>query len=148
MFVDLRREGKITIEVWGFNLRGRILHGHGMLDLITEITKVTGRMKPLPAWTQSGAVVGLEGGSEAVEVKVDKLIQKGFPISAIWLQDWSGLRKVFEGDRLLWNWNLDSAYYNNWDVTLKKLNKDDIRVLTYVNPFFSINEKEFAKGKP
>ena len=35
-----------------------------MLDLITEITAITGRMKPLPQWTQVGAVAGLEGGTE------------------------------------------------------------------------------------
>ena len=35
-----------------------------MLDLITEITAITGRMKPLPDWTQRGAVAGLEGGTE------------------------------------------------------------------------------------
>ena len=35
-----------------------------MLDLITEITAITGRMKPLPQWSQQGAVAGLEGGTE------------------------------------------------------------------------------------
>lgn len=35
-----------------------------MLDLITEITAITGRMKSLPQWTQQGAVAGLEGGTE------------------------------------------------------------------------------------
>jgi hypothetical protein len=37
-----------------------------MLDLITEITAITGRMKPLPDWTQQGAVAGLEGGTEVL----------------------------------------------------------------------------------
>ena len=41
-----------------------------MLDLITEITAITGRMKPLPQWTQVGAVAGLEGGTEVRDKKI------------------------------------------------------------------------------
>ena len=40
-----------------------------MLDLITEITAITGRMKSLPQWTQEGAVAGLEGGTEVIIVR-------------------------------------------------------------------------------
>ena len=47
-----------------FIVLGRILFGRSMLDLITEITAITGRMKSLPQWTQQGAVAGLEGGTE------------------------------------------------------------------------------------
>ena len=147
MFFDLRSSDRVTIEAWSSGIRGRIIDGDSMLDLITEITKITGRMRPLPAWTQKGAVVGLEGGSEIVENKLQKLrSKKDFPISGIWLQDWSGLRKVFEGDRLVWNWNLDKSHYSSWDQTLQKLKDDNIRMLTYVNPFFSINEAEFDKN--
>ena len=86
MFFDLRRPGKVGVELWGFSLRGRILAGDSMLDLVSEITHVTGRMKQLPEWTQVGAVVGLEGGSETVNAKIDILRKKGLPLSAIWLQ--------------------------------------------------------------
>ena len=88
MFFDLRDDDAVVVEIWGSSLKGetqllpisrsstiaypnrycfqsgRILHGKSMLDLITEITAITGRMKPLPQWTQQGAVAGLEGGTE------------------------------------------------------------------------------------
>jgi hypothetical protein len=35
----------------------------------------------LPAWTQKGAIVGLEGGTENVTKIVDKLIQGGVKIA-------------------------------------------------------------------
>lgn len=47
-----------------------------MLDLITEITAITGRMKPLPQWSQQGAVAGLEGGTEVSNYILDGLINK------------------------------------------------------------------------
>ena len=52
------------------SIEGRILFGRSMLDLITEITAITGRMKPLPQWTQQGAVAGLEGGTEVIQYNV------------------------------------------------------------------------------
>lgn len=64
MFFDLRDDDAVIVEIWGSSLKGRILHGKSMLELITEITAITGRMKPLPQWTQQGAVAGLEGGTE------------------------------------------------------------------------------------
>lgn len=54
----------IVIKIYIHFPLGRILFGRSMLDLITEITAITGRMKPLPQWSQQGAVAGLEGGTE------------------------------------------------------------------------------------
>jgi len=33
-----------------------------MKETVTALTHQVGRMKALPAWTQQGAVVGLQGG--------------------------------------------------------------------------------------
>jgi len=65
-FFDTRDDDSVVIEVLGESITGRILFGESMLDLITEITAVTGRMQPLPEWTQRGAIVGLEGGTEEI----------------------------------------------------------------------------------
>ena len=48
-----------------------------------------------------------------------------------------GQHKSYDGDRLVWNWQLDRTYYPNWDELVEKLRSDDIRVLTYINPYFS-----------
>jgi alpha-glucosidase (family GH31 glycosyl hydrolase) len=72
---------------------------------------------------------------------VDKLLQHKVPLAAVWIQDWVGLRKAFDGDRLRWNWQLDSAYYPNWHETVKNWGEEHgIRVMTYINPFFSETE--------
>jgi alpha-glucosidase len=44
------------------------------------ITEYTGRMSPLTSWTQEGAILGLEGGSEIVEPIIDKVrAQRAIP---------------------------------------------------------------------
>ena len=45
---------------------GRVLYGESPLDLIEQFTAWAGRMAPLPDWALRGAVVGFEGGTDAV----------------------------------------------------------------------------------
>ena len=141
-FFDTRNADSVVIEVWGHSIRGRILYGRSMLDCITEITAYTGRMRSLPRWTQRGAIMGLEGGTEEVLQQLNKVlrVKKGkisVPLSGIWLQDWVGLRRSYDGDRLMWNWQLDSTYYPKWNSLVEKMHSNNIRVLAYINPYFS-----------
>lgn len=56
-----------------------------------------------------------------------------------------GQHKSYDGDRLVWNWQLDRMYYPNWDKLVEKLRSDDIRVLTYINPYFSMPPERAMK---
>eukprot|EP01041_Mallomonas_annulata_P000579 gene579-1117_t len=146
IFFDLRDDDAVVVEIWGTSLSGYIFAGSSMLDLVEEITSVTGRMKPLPQWTQQGAVVGLEGGTVNVQNTVNTLVENGLQIAAVWLQDWVGLRHAFDGDRLVWNWIKDDQQYPGWTDMVQSWRKDnDIRVMTYVNPFFS-NPSSYSTG--
>lgn len=99
-FFDARNDDSVVIEVWGDSIRGRILYCRSMLDCITEITEYTGRMQSLPQWTQKGAIIGLEGGTQEVLQKLESIqqVHKGnisVPISGVWLQDWVRLSNLF-----------------------------------------------------
>jgi alpha-glucosidase (family GH31 glycosyl hydrolase) len=144
-FFDTRDDDSIVIEVLGESITGRILFGQSMLDLITEITAVTGRMHPLPEWTQKGAIVGLEGGTEEIVDISNRLLNNAIPVklAGVWIQDWVGLRHAFDGDRLSWNWQLDEAYYPRWNELVASLRERGIRTLSYINPFFSNVDDEF-----
>lgn len=96
-----------------------------------------GRQQPLPAWTQSGVIIGLEGGTQNVSAHVDALIAGNVQIAGIWLQDWVGIRSDTDGDRLIWNWELNEEHYPNWSGMTGNWSAAGIRVLTYLNPFFS-----------
>lgn len=68
---------------------------------------------------------------------VEKMKQAGVPISGVWLQDWVGLRHSYDGDRLIWNWEVNYEWYPGWQQMVDGWAADGSRVLTYLNPFFS-----------
>ena len=145
----------MQIEVWSLQLLGYLMQSSTMLGAIEAITELTGRQKVPPAWTQEGAVVGLEGGTANVTSIVDRMYAAGVPMAGnlcaplhlfccillrccqdvplhitslpphtaslpsrlyflslgIWLQDWVGLQHSWDGDRLIWNWELNVDHY-------------------------------------
>ena len=81
--------------------------------------------------------MGLEGGTENVTTIVQSMREAGVPLSGIWLQDWVGLRHSYDGDRLIWNWEVNYDWYPGWQEMVEGWAEDNTRVLTYINPFFS-----------
>jgi alpha-glucosidase len=119
-------------------MHGHIFAGDNWLELIKLMTSVTGRPSgPLPRWSQLGAVVGLEGGTENVTKIVNKLLARGVPLAGVWLQDWVGMRHAWDGDRLIWNWEVNYDWYPGWDNMVLQWASLGTRVLTYISPFFS-----------
>lgn len=127
----------VSAEIWNTTLSARILIAGSVAGKVTEITEETGRMAPIADWSQHGAIVGLEGGTEEVSEIVDKMRKAKVPLAGIWLQDWVGIRHGTDGDRLIWNWELNYDYYPGWHDMTTTWSHAGIRVLTYVNPFFS-----------
>ncbi len=140
---DLRDKNRVQIETFTKNISGRIYYGENPKQLIRKYTEVAGRMRSLPEWITSGAVVGLQGGTGDVQNIVSKLKEHETPISALWLQDWVGQRETFLGKQLWWNWELDKGRYPNWDSFRENLTEDNIRIMVYINPYLSdVSEKE------
>jgi len=59
------------------------------------------------------------------------------PITSVWMQDWVGTGTFPEGVRLLWNWQLNRHHYPDWDGMLDKWEKDGVRPMVYMNPYFA-----------
>lgn len=134
---DLRDEERVRIEVFSPRLEGQILNGDTPAELIEEYTEYAGRMRPLPPWILSGAVVGMQGGTRRVREVREDLEALDTPVAAFWLQDWVGQRRTGFGTQLWWNWELDGQRYPGWDRLVADLRRDDVRVMTYVNPFLA-----------
>ena len=64
---DLRKENSVSIRVFSNTMRGQILYGKSILDLIERFTEYSGRMKALPDWLNNGAIVGLQGGTSTIK---------------------------------------------------------------------------------
>ncbi len=134
---DMREEGRVRVEVFSSRVRGQILHGETPAELIGEYTEYAGRMRPLPAWILSGAVVGLQGGTGRVRRLYGDLKDFDTPVAALWLQDWVGQRETSFGTQLWWNWELDENHYPGWDQLRERLEEDDVRLMTYIGPWFA-----------
>ena len=133
---DLRSPDRVTVEAHTSQLVGRILSGETPLALIESYTTYAGRMRRLPDWILSGAVIGMQGGTAKVREVRQKLESHGTPLAAFWLQDWVGQRVTSFGKQLWWNWELDSDQYPEWTQLVAELKQGNLRVMTYVNPFF------------
>lgn len=132
---DLRDEDRVRVEVFSGRMTGQILAGDTPRELIQQYTEYSGRMRPLPEWVLSGAVVGLQGGTENVRERYGELKDLRTPVAALWLQDWVGQRRTSFGTQLWWNWELDEDQYPDWDLLRDDLERNGVRIMTYVSPF-------------
>lgn len=134
---DLRDEDRVQVEVFSPKMTGQILSGGTPAELIEQYTEYSGRMRPLPGWILSGAVIGLQGGTETARKRYEELKALDTPVAALWLQDWVGQRTTSFGTQLWWNWELDRDHYPGWTEFVSDLRRDDVRVMTYVSPFLA-----------
>ncbi len=153
---DFEKDASIQIDVFSHSIEGGMILGSEPKSIITDYTKFSGRMKPLPDWVNNGAIIGMQGGTERVFEIVTRLKKNDVEIAAVWLQDWVGQRITSFGKQLWWNWELDTDHYHHWDSLKIFLDEQDIRVLTYTNPFltdvkeknnYRINYFDIAKDK-
>ena len=94
-----------------------LFSGASPKDIISSYTAYVGRMKPLPSWVGSGAVLGLQGGTDEVVKTIQRVEQQWGNLSdvaAVWLQDWTGQHQ-FNGKNdlprvgLWWNWEVQCS---------------------------------------
>ena len=97
---DLRRSSAIRTQLWSRALHAQILRGESPGALIRSYTEYAGRMRPMPAWVDRGAIVGIQGGTDIVRQRVADLQAAGVPLAGVWLQDWVGQRVTNFGSRL------------------------------------------------
>lgn len=129
---DTRVPGRVGLEVWSSTLTAEVTAAETPAELVTA--RSVGAPS-LPEWSQTGAVVGLQGGTLEVRRELGQLQAAGAEISAVWLQDWSGQRTTDFGERLWWTWQLDGERYPGWEQLVADLDQQGIAVTTYVNPF-------------
>jgi len=141
---DLREKDKVQIGVFSSTMRGQILSADTPGGVISQYTEYSGRMRPLPEWINDGAVVGLQGGTDKVLEVAERLEALDTPVAAFWLQDWVGQRETSFGTQLWWNWELDRDHYPGWSSLGESLERKNIRLMTYINPFLcdDVSEKK------
>jgi alpha-glucosidase len=131
----MRAANYVGIKLFSGTMRGRIIFGQQPLDLIEEYSSFSGRVRELPSWAHDGVIVAAEGGSATVNALLTKLIDAKVPLVGLWIQDWSGVKTTSAGQQVLWNWQLSSSQYPDWDKLVERLKQQNARVFIYINPF-------------
>ncbi|PKA48152.1 Putative alpha-xylosidase 2 [Apostasia shenzhenica] len=144
---DLTEDDRVQIQIHGNSVRGSILNGTSPTELIEQYTEIIGRPPLLPNWIISGAIIGMQGGTEAVRRVWDQLKDHDISVSAFWLQDWVGQRKTIIGSQLWWNWEVDTTHYAGWRELVDDLKTNNIRVMAYCNPCLVQTHEKPNKNK-
>ncbi|KAB1190650.1 MULTISPECIES: alpha-glucosidase [Haloferax] len=134
---DMSEPRTVAVRVYADQLTARLTFGSEPLDLLESYTAYTGRMSPLPDWFHDGPIVGMQGGTEKVRTVFEELQSRDTPLGGFWLQDWVGQRTTLAGDQLWWNWELDRSHYPNWEELVETLQREDVYLLGYINPYLS-----------
>ena len=137
MEFDLREADRAGVTAFSNELRAQIVAGETPLEQVEALTELTGRMEPLPKWTQWGAIVRSWGGSAEARRRVAELKAAGASVAALWIEDWAGARRTPFGTRMWWNWEVDADLYPDWPELVSELADQGVRVLIYLNPFLA-----------
>jgi alpha-glucosidase len=138
-FADFHSD-EVGIKLYGNQTEVFLFESSTYLDLISQFSAINGRGTPYPSWAL-GTILGVQGGTENVLAKLEKLRTEGAMIDALWIQDWVGKRKTNFGSRLNWTWELDTTHYES--IASLKV-RTGLPVLGYINPFFT-RESAYAK---
>ena len=123
-----------------------IIYGEDFEKLMTNLTEVVGRQPALPDWVYDGQILGIQGGTDIMLDKYNKVIEHNGKVNGIWIQDWEGRRVTAVGKQLFWNWVWDKELYPNLDNVIKDLNKKGCKVLGYCNPFLAIEKPLYQEA--
>ncbi len=111
------------------------------------LSSLLGRQKSLPDWIYNGIILGLQGGRTVVEEKLNRALEAGIPVTAVWCQDWQGIRITPYGKQLFWNWQYDKQLYPDLPGFIKELHSKGLKFLGYNNPFLSTDAPLYAEGE-
>ena len=115
-------------------------------SLMTNLTDIIGRQPELPDWVYDGQILGIQGGTDVMLEKYNKVLAHNGKVNGIWIQDWEGRRVTAVGKQLFWNWEWDKELYPDLDKKIKELNAKGVKVLGYCNPFLAIEKPLYKEA--
>ena len=109
-------------------------------DLLGNLTDLIGRQPTMPAWAYDGEILGVQGGTEIMDKKLQTALDHKMAVTGVWIQDWEGRRVTAVGKQLFWNWEWDKDLYPDLDKRIKEYGEKGIRVLGYCNTFLAVEK--------
>lgn len=133
--LDFTHEDFHELYLWQGQFSIVIEQGGDYKALVGRLTALLGRQPVLPDWAVEGAWLGIQGGQEVVDEKLLAMQRAGAKVSAVWCQDWVGIRMTSFGKRLMWNWRYHPAYYPDLPKHIARWNAQGVRFLGYIAPY-------------
>jgi alpha-glucosidase len=139
---------KNSHELYIWEIPKRILLGkYGTaLKVVENLSTFLGRQPRLPDWVYDGVILGIQGGIDVVNEKIENSSKHNIKISAVWCQDWQGIRMTSFGKQLFWDWKFDENLYPDLSNFIEILNKNGIKFLGYINPFLAIEGELYKEA--
>jgi len=113
------------------------------LETVSNLSMLLGIQPILPDWVYDGVWLGIQGGKDVVEQKVQKCLEKKVKIAAVWCQDWQGIHMQGAQKRLIWNWEYDEDLYPDLPSYIKSLNERGIKYLGYNNSMLAKGGEQY-----
>ncbi|NVM17235.1 MAG: alpha-glucosidase [Candidatus Lokiarchaeota archaeon] len=113
------------------------------LETVSNLTLLLGVQPELPDWAYDGVWLGIQGGMDVVEKKIQTCLEKKVKIAAVWCQDWQGIHMQGAQKRLIWNWEYDEDLYPDLPTYIKNLNDRGIKYLGYNNSMLAKGEEQY-----
>ncbi len=107
-------------------------------EVSRRLSALIGRPPSLPDWIYDGAILAVQGGTEAVEKKLKAARAAGAKVCGVWSQDWCGCRRTGFGYQVMWNWAWDQTLYPALDERIPAWKAQGVRFLGYINPFLAL----------
>lgn len=132
---DFRQNSRHNLYIWEIPSEIIIGLADTMAATVSDISDFFGRQGSLPSWCFDGVVLGVQGGTQNCLEKLERARSSGVTVAGIWAQDWQGINITSFGQRLRWNWCWDQERYPGLDQEIKRLKKEGVRFLGYINPY-------------
>ena len=132
--LDFRAPDFHEIETWAAPGRIEFSTADTFVALVGLLSARFGRPPVLPDWLYNGAVIGLKDGARSF-TRLEAYLAAGARVSALWCEDWAGIRHTGFGRRLFWNWQWNPDRYPDLPARIAELRARDIRFLAYTSPY-------------
>jgi alpha-glucosidase len=133
------------LTAWAVPERIEIWQDDDPAALVSALSLRFGRQPALPDWAIGGAIIGLKDGVNSF-ARLERIIDAGAAVSALWCEDWCGIRQTSFGRRLFWDWQANDARYPGLAARVAALNDRGIRFMGYVNPYLAVDGPQYAEA--
>ncbi|MGS2744988.1 alpha-glucosidase [Halomonas sp. LS-001] len=144
---DFRREPFHELHAWGVPSAITLRDAPTFIELVEKISATFGRQPPLPEWIHNGVILGLKRGEAHARQKLAEALNHDMAVSALWCEDWAGIRETSFGTRLFWDWRGNPERYPQLEELIAELNERGVHFLSYVNPYVCVDGSLFPEAE-